>query len=334
MAASGGESASFLDIPVGAGPAAMGSAYSALASNAYAPVWNPAGLGFLEAPEIAAQHLSYIESIHYEFLSGVLPLGENHGIGLSIQYLGTGDIPSTDASANSLGDYSSHFAAYGLSYGRTLTSRLSWGVAAKLIEAKISDVSAHAFAGDSGILYKASDRLTLAGHVANVGTEPQFLESKDPLPMNARLGAAYRWNRQVLFSTEGRWNRFGPASGHVGAQWDPIPQVGLRAGYKTDTTRELSAIAGLTTGAAVRLGPAELAYAWLPLGDLGDTHYFSLQAQFHRASNASKPRNLIHITPIPRIVTHPGRATPSYIDETDLLEQLLTDADVRGMAKR
>ena len=37
QASSGTESASFLDIPVGARPAAMGSAYSALATDAYAP---------------------------------------------------------------------------------------------------------------------------------------------------------------------------------------------------------------------------------------------------------------------------------------------------------
>src|SRR6185437_423325 len=63
----GTEGASFLDIPVGAGPAAMGSAYTALATNGYAPVWNPSGLARLQDNELAGQHLSYLESIHYEF---------------------------------------------------------------------------------------------------------------------------------------------------------------------------------------------------------------------------------------------------------------------------
>src|SRR5262245_22944582 len=61
-AGAGTEGASFLDIPVGAGPAAMGSAYTALANNAYAPVWNPAGLGMLRGNELAGQHVSYLES--------------------------------------------------------------------------------------------------------------------------------------------------------------------------------------------------------------------------------------------------------------------------------
>ena len=38
---SGTEGASFLDIPVGAGPAALGSDYSAAAADAYCPIYNP-----------------------------------------------------------------------------------------------------------------------------------------------------------------------------------------------------------------------------------------------------------------------------------------------------
>src|ERR1035438_9142784 len=100
--AAGTESASFLDIPVGAGPAALGSAYTALATNAYAPVWNPAGLGMLTGNEVAAQHLSYLDSMNYEFLSFVHPFDKgresdtHRGIGFSVQYLGSGDINRTE----------------------------------------------------------------------------------------------------------------------------------------------------------------------------------------------------------------------------------------------
>src|SRR6266704_1716444 len=97
-ASSGTEGASFLDIPVGAGPAALGSAYTALATNAYAPVWNPAGLGMLSGNELAGQHLSYLDSMHYEYMSFVHPFDKSHesnvhrGLGFSVQYLGSGDI--------------------------------------------------------------------------------------------------------------------------------------------------------------------------------------------------------------------------------------------------
>src|SRR5262245_17051637 len=98
QASSGTEGASFLDIPVGAGPAALGSAYSAQADDVYASVWNPAGLGFLPSTQIAGQHLSYLESINYEYLGFAHPFQEKGGIGFSVQYLTSGDIPRTTES--------------------------------------------------------------------------------------------------------------------------------------------------------------------------------------------------------------------------------------------
>src|ERR1700690_3713191 len=95
LAAAGTESASFLDIPVGAGPASLGGAYTALANDLYAPVWNPAGLGFLDSTQLGGQHLAYLESIHYEHLGFVIPLKHGMGLGASAQYLGSGDIPGS-----------------------------------------------------------------------------------------------------------------------------------------------------------------------------------------------------------------------------------------------
>src|SRR5207245_1289642 len=123
-ASAGTEGASFLDIPVGAGPAGLGGAYSALARDAYAPTWNPAGLGSVEANEAAAQHLSYLESMNYEYLSFVHPMGDSRGtsavhrgVGFSAQYLGSGDITRADVdqSGNPIisgATYSSHYGAY------------------------------------------------------------------------------------------------------------------------------------------------------------------------------------------------------------------------------
>src|SRR5438876_3255200 len=77
-AAAGTEGASFLDIPVGGGPAALGSAYTAQATDVYAPVWNPAGLGFLSGLEFTGTHLSYLGPVYYEHASVVVPVGKNH----------------------------------------------------------------------------------------------------------------------------------------------------------------------------------------------------------------------------------------------------------------
>src|SRR5205823_6384662 len=59
-ASSGTEGAAFLDIPVGAAPAALGASYVAMANDAYAATYNPGALGFLDSTQFSGQHLSYI----------------------------------------------------------------------------------------------------------------------------------------------------------------------------------------------------------------------------------------------------------------------------------
>ena len=175
-ASSGTESASFLDIPVGAGPAALGSAYSAQATDAYAPVYNPAGLGFLLDHQVAAQHLDYLESVHYEFLSGAYRLKEGRGLAMSAQYLGSGDITGRDLSGNLNGDYNVHYGAYSFAYGQTLLPEVAVGLTGKVIQSKISDVGSTAYAADVGSLWKARENLQLAAVLTNVGSKFDFPE--------------------------------------------------------------------------------------------------------------------------------------------------------------
>src|SRR5947208_3663814 len=117
-AAAGSESASFLDIPVGARPAALGGAYGPLATDAYAPIYNPGGLGFADGTQVAGQHLAYLESIHYEHLAFLYPLKPGSVLAVSGQYLGSGDITERELDGSSRGTFSSHYGAYSLAYGR------------------------------------------------------------------------------------------------------------------------------------------------------------------------------------------------------------------------
>src|SRR5205807_5831970 len=312
----GTEGAAFLNIPVGAGPAALGSAYSALAADAYAPTYNPGGLGFLPSTQLSGQHLSYLDSNHYEYLSFVHPLthtlsptsgGEGvrvrGAIGASVQYLGTGDITRTDIDSsgnfvNPGGTFSSHYAAYNLSYGQTLGEKLSLGLTGKWINAQIDDVSANAYAVDLGSMYKLQRHLTLAAVMTNLGSKLTFLNDGDSLPLAFHLGAAYQPNGHWNLGVEGIYRQTGLASGHVGLEWRPLELIALRTGYRSDTTKGLSALAGFTTGLGINVWGQELAYAWLPLGELGNTHYFSLVARFGQDEQAKG--NLIQYQSIKR----------------------------------
>ena len=314
-ASSGTEGASFLDIPVGAGPAALGAAYSAMASDAYAPVWNPGGLGRIQDNQFAGQHLSYVDSIHYEFASFVHPLGKGRALGASIQYLGTGDIAGTDMYGTPTGDFSAHYAAYSLAYGQSFGDKLSLGVTGKMINAKISDVSANALAFDFGSMYQLTKDLRLAGVLTNVGTKLTFIDQSDSLPLAVHFGAAYAAKYHLTLAEEVVYPQTGLASVHTGLEWAPMDPLTLRLGYRTDTLKGLSPLAGFTTGIGLRFLGYEFSYAWVPLGDLGNTQYFSFVMKFGGADNLN--RNLIHYKAV---------KSPSSIEDTeesDSVQQLM-----------
>ena len=295
-ASAGADSADFLRIPVGAEAASLGSAYSALAENAYATTANPAGLGFLDSTQLAGQHLVYLESIHYEYLGFAHPTHKGEGLGASIQYLGSGDISGTDATGTPTGDFSTSFSAYSLSYGRTLNSKLSLGLAAKWVHAALSDVTANAFALDLGSLYHVRNNLTLAAVLTNVGTKLTFLNDSNSLPLTFKAGLAYRPARQWTTLLEGWYEKTGEKSAHLGLEYRPLPLLQLRMGYRTDTLKELSPLAGLTAGMGLELWGQEFAYAWVPLGELGNTHYFSFLMHFGQGDR--ERRNLIRYNPL------------------------------------
>ena len=71
--------ADFLTLGVGARALAMGGAGTALSDNAYAPYWNPAGLGQLTRYEVSFMHSTLNGEDAYDFVSFVVPLA-NHNL--------------------------------------------------------------------------------------------------------------------------------------------------------------------------------------------------------------------------------------------------------------
>jgi len=315
----GTEGAAFMNIPVGAGPAAMGSAYTALASDAYAPTWNPGGLGFVPSTQVAAMHLIYLQSISYEYISAVHPLSNGRGIGFSAQYRTSGSIPETDINGNSLGSYTATAGAYTFSYGQHINNRLSLGLSGKYITSTIAGVSASAFAADLGSMYRVDDRLTLAAVLANMGPSLTYLNDSDPLPMAMHLGAAYRLRPKWLLTGETVFHVHGSFSANGGVEWDPMELFALRMGYRTDQSNELSAIAGLSMGFGLHFMGHEFAYAWVPFGDLGSTHYFSIVLRFGGRSGTMFSDGHPQLT----------KATPDRDSDEEInsLNQLLKEKD-------
>lgn len=290
---SGTEGASFLELPIGARPAALGSAYSMLAEDAYAPTWNPAGLAFLTENELAGMHVAYLESTSYEYGSFVHPLGNGRGIGASVQYFLPGTIAALDANGNSIGDFTGYYANYTLAYGQAIGQNLSLGISGNFIQAKIADATGDAFAGTAGLLCRPNAQWRLAAVVANAGQKLTLLNAGDSLPLVYRLGAAYHPIPSWTLALEGAQQQNGLSSLHTGVEYETPFGFTFRSGYNTERTRQLSQVAGLSFGVSMLVWKQDLSYTWLPMSDLGSTHLISLVLHFgHAGSNMEDTHKL------------------------------------------
>ena len=277
---SGTEGASFLELPAGARPAALGGAYSSLASDAYAPTFNPGGLGFLQSPQVSAMHLLYVQDTSTEYLSYVQPITSGHAIGFAAQYFRPGTITATDTAGNTIGDFGGYYGAYSLAYGQKLTDWASLGATGKWISAKIDNVTASAFAADVGALFQCTPNWRISAVASNYGGKLTFLQQSDPLPSLWRVGTAYRPLQSLTLVLEGTHRQSGLNSAAGGIEWSNAQGYSIRGGYDTEHTQGLSALSGMTLGLGLNLWGQELAYAWSPLSDLGSAHYFSLVFRF------------------------------------------------------
>jgi outer membrane protein OmpA-like peptidoglycan-associated protein len=280
---------SFLKIGVGARPEAMGEAYLALSDDSTGYFWNPAGLAQVTLPEISIMHLSYFADINYETLGLVMPIfGQNIGMGLT--WLNVASFNSTldpQAEQGSASDFSVTGA-----YAFNLSPQLMLGGNLKVVSSSLAGASSMGGAVDLGLLFKPFGREFAFALVAqNLGLATGYEETSDPLPISLRFGAAWRLYRHnidnfaniILDVNKSIDDRFQYNLGGEGWLYDT---VALRAGYKFSeggsdlVTYDLNSLANFTAGLGLKLGAANIDYAFVPLGELGSTHRVSASWKF------------------------------------------------------
>jgi hypothetical protein len=174
--------ASFLKIGVGRATG-MGDAFVAIADDASACYFNPAGLANVRR-SIQFNHVNWIADINHDHLVAVLPVTNFGTIAFSATALTMGDMeqttidnPSTrvrEDEGTGLIFGASDFAVCA-SYARIITDKLSFGLSAKGITQTVWDMSASALGVDLGLFYNTGFRsLRIGAAVTNYGTQLAF----------------------------------------------------------------------------------------------------------------------------------------------------------------
>lgn len=208
-AAQGNAGAASLQIPPGGRAEGMGRTFTAIADDAFAPWWNPGGLGFLESKHAALMHTKLVpdlaNDVYFDYASYAQHLEGWGGVAFTVTYLNYGESVETEpGNPNPVGTFTSYEVAPSLALGTAITSNLGVGANVKFLHVDLAPAAVgsdgqpgkgNTFAVDVGALYKMPNMpLNLALVVQNIGPNIALIDQKqaDPLPHMLRIGAAYQ----------------------------------------------------------------------------------------------------------------------------------------------
>lgn len=211
----GEATALFLRIEPDSRSAGMGNAGVAVADNANAMFWNPAGLAFQTNTQVGLTHANWLQEfdagLFYEYLVGTYHVEDIGTFGMHATYLNLGETERRDAQDNPLGTTRSYEMAIGTSYARKIGENFGLGTSLRYVYSKlsdpteelgISDGTASTVAFDLSALYRTNPfalggtdvTFSTGANIANMGGTMTYETQEQPLPMNLRLGYAFTFD--------------------------------------------------------------------------------------------------------------------------------------------
>jgi len=283
----GGQS---LKIGVGARAAAMGDAYVALADDATAVYWNPAGIARLSGQSITLNHTAWPAEIlfdqaayvfHVKWIPGMIGVNVR-ALTMSRDKVRTTYLPDGTGETFDAGEW-----AYGLSYARSLTDKFSAGLSVNYIQTGLDDVTGKSTTFDFGTLYDVGILGAKIGmSIQNIGSDMTFIDEKVKMPVFFRVGGSFsilqRGESRLLMATEFTHPPDNSEKLNLGAEYAFHDYLFLRGGYKLNYDTE-----GLTAGFGVKFpltlvksSVARLDYAYSDLKYLSQAHRVSVNVSF------------------------------------------------------
>ncbi|MBI4667928.1 MAG: PorV/PorQ family protein [Elusimicrobia bacterium] len=274
----------------------LGEAYGAIDDfRPSAFYYNPAAASFNRQIAFDMLHGPLVTPIFYDSLAGVVPIGTG-AIGIGLQYLSYGKFEEIDNTGALTGDSFSPNEMLGrIVYGTPFHGTpLKLGIGVKYLASKLY-TDASTLAGDAGVLY-ATPYGNLGVSYQNFGKGLKFIKDSSPLPAQMRASAAipipfYPDNLITLGTVVPRYGETSYQAGlefHIKAtrEFSFYP----RAGYNSATAKsKLGSNAGYSAGMGFEFLNFALDYAYVPLGEIGDTHRVSLSYRLGARIRSEEP---------------------------------------------
>ncbi len=280
--------AQFLKIPIGARAAAIGCAFTAIADDATAVFWNPAGIARIEektlsfnyAPWLASTQLSEAAYVtRFRFLPGSVAF-DVRSLAMPDDEVRTVFRPDGTGTRFDAGDVS-----VGIVYARSLTDKFSTGLGVNWVQSTLATYTAQALTFDFGTLYDTGFRSFRIGMaIQNIGGDMTYLNDPAKVPTVFRVGMSTLLldNAAQSLQVAGEFSHPPDNSerANVGMEYALRRTVFLRGGwfFRFDTER-------FSAGAGVRLpGPFvkenRFDYAYTEMRGLSPIHRFGMEFRF------------------------------------------------------
>ncbi len=191
----------------------MGEANVAIADNAAAIFWNPAGLGFQRGMDFNFTHANWLPAFNADLFYDNLTMKRyfpGYGtFGLGITYLNLGETEIRTAQNVAAGVIKSYEFAITGSYGVRLSQTFAVGTSVRFIRSALTNVGAGNEQGagigtsisfDLALLWRPqfqgylADRFSFGLNISNIGPKMTYIDEAqaDPLPTNLKVGFAYK----------------------------------------------------------------------------------------------------------------------------------------------
>lgn len=297
--------AAFLKLGVGGRPAAMGEAFCAIANDATASYWNPAGLTQLEEGEFSAMYTWWFQDISHHFLGYARPFGKKDAFGFNLIGLKVAGIEEREGDTEEpLGEFSTGSYAGILSYGRRINRDFSLGSNLKYISERIKNKDAGSLALDIAVLYRphAIDKFSLGLNIRNIALKKlTFAEEKEKLPFNVKFGTAYKMlDDNLTLAIDLNLPSDDNLSYHLGTEYWIRKIIALRAGYNScipgNKLGKFNFGEGLSAGFGINIKTTRFDVAYVPYGDLGNTYRVSLLTRFGETDGGQRIEERIMVT--------------------------------------
>ena len=281
---------SFLKIGVGARAESFGEAYVAVAADASATYWNPAGLLGIERNDVQGSHLEWIQDLRQEYLAFGFHRGR-HAFGLSFLGLFTGDLEGRTDTGDRSGSFGYSDNAFSLSYAFGVSEKVGLGGTARYVRQSLvsvpnsvdgsteSDFALDGLAFDVGGTWSTPvDGLAAAATVRSFGGQVGYDfdgAGRFDLPTTLQAGLAYRrpdlGGGALTVAGDFVAARGDDGSVRLGAEYAYRGLFRLASGYKSGLDNEnVSFGLGYTKKVQVH-------YAFTPIyNDLGSSHQITL----------------------------------------------------------